>query len=120
MGGPGGPGGLGGLQFNVSIKRKPKSITHHSKIQKYEQGYFFANWCYLLCIKVEHSGKTMPVWVSLLRAGTKDESDKGRSINDVRHFLAISDLPTVMCKKVQPIGSVWCKMALGEVGVSLP
>ena len=27
---------------------------------------------------------------------------------------------TVVCKKVHPIGSVWCKMALGEVGVSLP
>ena len=27
---------------------------------------------------------------------------------------------TVVCKKVHPIGPVWCKMALGEVGVSLP
>ena len=27
---------------------------------------------------------------------------------------------TVVCKKVHPIGYVWCKMALGEVGVSLP
>ena len=27
---------------------------------------------------------------------------------------------TVVCKKVHKIRSVWCKMALGEVGVSLP
>ena len=29
-------------------------------------------------------------------------------------------ISTVVCKKVHPTGSVWCKMALGEVGVSLP
>ena len=29
-------------------------------------------------------------------------------------------LDTVVCKKVHKIWSVWCKMALGEVGVSLP
>ena len=29
-----------------------------------------------------------------------------------------SRLLTVVCKKVHKIGSVWCKMALGEVGVS--
>ena len=28
--------------------------------------------------------------------------------------------PTVVCKKVHKILSVWCKMALVEVGVSLP
>ena len=27
---------------------------------------------------------------------------------------------TVVCKIVHPFGSVWCKMALGEVGVALP
>ena len=29
-------------------------------------------------------------------------------------------LPTVVCKIVHKIASVWCKIALGEVGVSLP
>ena len=29
-------------------------------------------------------------------------------------------LSTVVCKKVHKIASVWCKIALEEVGVSLP
>ena len=31
-----------------------------------------------------------------------------------------SYIPTVVCIKVHKIASVWCKTALGEVGVSLP
>ena len=29
-------------------------------------------------------------------------------------------VPTVVCKIVHKFASVWCKTALGEVGVSLP
>ena len=37
------------------------------------------------------------------------------------HFSFMRIVPfTVVCKKVHKIGSVWCKMALGEVGVSHP
>ena len=35
-------------------------------------------------------------------------------------IFAVLMIITVVCKKVHKIASLWCKMALGEVGVSLP
>ena len=37
-----------------------------------------------------------------------------------KYFSKLPMRYTVVCKKVHKIESVWCKMALGEVGVSLP
>ena len=45
----------------------------------------------------------------------------GQFLGLVYHFLKYRiSANTVVCKKVHKFGSVWCKMALGKVGVSLP
>ena len=37
-----------------------------------------------------------------------------------KSFFFLLNITTVVCIKVHKIVSVWCKIALGEVGVSLP